>query len=244
MQQNFAEIGFEVDLEEFPDTEHNTRRAVGEFTLATQGLGGAFDPDVLHGPTTATADGTSASSRTPRSTRCWSRDAPPSVPRTVCRSTTRSRPSCSKSTIPRSTGVGAGRSSDTVPGSRATARPTAAPPPPIGCTGRGSRASPACRGNLTPCVGTSPPNPLSIWTMERGNVAAAGVGAPLVGARTPPGRAPGRATTRVAPTTANAARRCRHALRGNLPPSPSGRWRGGTRGEVLTRRRGASRGSR
>ena len=49
MQQNFAEIGFEVDLEEFPDNEQNAKRASGQFTISTQGLGGAFDPDALHG---------------------------------------------------------------------------------------------------------------------------------------------------------------------------------------------------
>ena len=48
-QQNFAEIGFEVELQEIPDSEHNPRRAAGDFTLATQGLGGVFDPDALHG---------------------------------------------------------------------------------------------------------------------------------------------------------------------------------------------------
>ncbi|MYJ57424.1 MAG: ABC transporter substrate-binding protein [Chloroflexi bacterium] len=49
LQQNFAEIGFEVELQEIPDSEHNPRRAAGDFTLATQGLGGVFDPDALHG---------------------------------------------------------------------------------------------------------------------------------------------------------------------------------------------------
>ena len=48
LQQNFKEIGFEVDLEEIPDTEHVTRRDGGDFTLATQGVGGAFDPDALY----------------------------------------------------------------------------------------------------------------------------------------------------------------------------------------------------
>ena len=48
IQQNFAEIGFEVDLEEIPGNEQNTRRAVGDFTIATQGVGGAFDPDALY----------------------------------------------------------------------------------------------------------------------------------------------------------------------------------------------------
>ena len=49
MQQNFAEIGFEVDLEEVPDTEHLGRRAAGDFTISTHGQGGEFDPDVLYG---------------------------------------------------------------------------------------------------------------------------------------------------------------------------------------------------
>ncbi len=49
MQQNFAEIGFEVAVHEQPDSENNTLRAAGEFTLTYQGLGGAFDPDVLYG---------------------------------------------------------------------------------------------------------------------------------------------------------------------------------------------------
>ena len=49
MQQNFAEIGFEVDLEEVPDTEHLTRRATGDFTISMHGQGGEFDPDVLYG---------------------------------------------------------------------------------------------------------------------------------------------------------------------------------------------------
>ena len=49
IQQNFAEIGFEVDLEEFPDNEQIARRAGGQFSVVVQGLGGAFDPDALHG---------------------------------------------------------------------------------------------------------------------------------------------------------------------------------------------------
>ena len=49
IQQNFAEIGFEVDLEEFPDNEQISRRASGQFSVVVQGLGGAFDADALHG---------------------------------------------------------------------------------------------------------------------------------------------------------------------------------------------------
>jgi peptide/nickel transport system substrate-binding protein len=49
LQQNFAEIGFEVDLVEVPDTEHLGRRAAGDFTISTHGQGGEFDPDVLYG---------------------------------------------------------------------------------------------------------------------------------------------------------------------------------------------------
>ena len=49
LHQNFAEIGFEVELQEIPDVEHNPRRAAGDFSLAVQGLGGVFDPDALHG---------------------------------------------------------------------------------------------------------------------------------------------------------------------------------------------------
>ena len=48
LQQNFAEIGFDVDLEEIPDTEALTRRDGGQFTIHTQGVGGAFDPDALY----------------------------------------------------------------------------------------------------------------------------------------------------------------------------------------------------
>ena len=39
MQQNFAEIGFEVAVQEQPDSENNPKRAAGEFTLTYQGLG-------------------------------------------------------------------------------------------------------------------------------------------------------------------------------------------------------------
>ena len=49
LQASFAEIGFEIELLEVPNTENDSRRAAGEFTLTIQGLGGAFDPDVLHG---------------------------------------------------------------------------------------------------------------------------------------------------------------------------------------------------
>ncbi len=49
LQQNFAEIGFEVAVHEQPDSENNPLRAAGEFTLTTQSLGGVFDPDALHG---------------------------------------------------------------------------------------------------------------------------------------------------------------------------------------------------
>ena len=48
LQQNFAEIGFDVVLEEVPDTEHLTRRAAGQFTISTHGIGGEFDPDALY----------------------------------------------------------------------------------------------------------------------------------------------------------------------------------------------------
>ena len=49
VQQNFAEIGFEVALEEYPDNEQNARRSAGEFSVVVQGDGGALDPDALHG---------------------------------------------------------------------------------------------------------------------------------------------------------------------------------------------------
>ena len=49
MQQNFAAIGFEVAVQEQPDSENNPKRAAGEFTLTYQGLGGTFDPDILYG---------------------------------------------------------------------------------------------------------------------------------------------------------------------------------------------------
>lgn len=49
MQQNFAEIGFEVAVQEQPNSENNPKRAAGEFTLTYQGLGGTFDPDILYG---------------------------------------------------------------------------------------------------------------------------------------------------------------------------------------------------
>ncbi len=48
VQQNFAEIGFEVELVEQPDIENNHKRAAGDFTLTFQGFGGAFDPDILY----------------------------------------------------------------------------------------------------------------------------------------------------------------------------------------------------
>ena len=47
LQQNFAEIGFNVDLELLPVAENLARRASGEFSLVTQGQGGAADPDLL-----------------------------------------------------------------------------------------------------------------------------------------------------------------------------------------------------
>ncbi len=49
MQQNFAEIGFEVELVEQPDSQNLNKRAAGDFTLTYNGLGGAFDPDALYG---------------------------------------------------------------------------------------------------------------------------------------------------------------------------------------------------
>ncbi len=48
LQASLADIGFEVDLEEVPDTEHLGRRAAGDFTISTHGQGGEFDPDVLY----------------------------------------------------------------------------------------------------------------------------------------------------------------------------------------------------
>ena len=47
MQQHFAAIGFDVDLEIVPDNENLARRSAGEFSLLTQGHGGAGDPDKL-----------------------------------------------------------------------------------------------------------------------------------------------------------------------------------------------------
>ena len=49
IQQNFAEIGFEVALEEYPDNEQIARRSAGQFSVVVQGDGGALDPDALHG---------------------------------------------------------------------------------------------------------------------------------------------------------------------------------------------------
>ena len=64
LHQNFAEIGFEVELQEQPDSENNPLRAAGEFTLTTRASGACSTPTPSTAPTTATADGTSASSRT------------------------------------------------------------------------------------------------------------------------------------------------------------------------------------
>ena len=47
-QQNVAEIGFEVDLEEFPDMEGQDKRTSGNFSIHWHGLGGAHDPDILN----------------------------------------------------------------------------------------------------------------------------------------------------------------------------------------------------
>ena len=48
IQQNAAEIGFEVDLEELANAESHSRKQVGDFSIHHDGLGGAFDPDALH----------------------------------------------------------------------------------------------------------------------------------------------------------------------------------------------------
>jgi len=48
VQQNFAEIGFEVELEEVPAAQHATRLATGDFTISYSGFGGAADPDNLY----------------------------------------------------------------------------------------------------------------------------------------------------------------------------------------------------
>ncbi len=47
-QQNVAEIGFEVDLEEFADMEGQDKRTSGNFSIHWHGLGGAHDPDILN----------------------------------------------------------------------------------------------------------------------------------------------------------------------------------------------------
>ncbi|MDE2744908.1 MAG: ABC transporter substrate-binding protein [Chloroflexota bacterium] len=47
-QQNVAEIGFEVDLEEFADVEGQAKRTSGNFSIHWHGLGGAHDPDILN----------------------------------------------------------------------------------------------------------------------------------------------------------------------------------------------------
>ena len=47
MQQHFAAIGFDVELEIVPDNENLARRSAGEFSLLTQGHGGSGDPDNL-----------------------------------------------------------------------------------------------------------------------------------------------------------------------------------------------------
>ena len=48
IQQNAAEIGFEVGLEELANAESHSRKQVGNFSIHHDGLGGAFDPDALH----------------------------------------------------------------------------------------------------------------------------------------------------------------------------------------------------
>ncbi len=47
-QQNVAEIGFEVDLEEFANMEGQDKRTSGNFSIHWHGLGGAHDPDILN----------------------------------------------------------------------------------------------------------------------------------------------------------------------------------------------------
>ena len=114
-----------------------------------QGLGGAFDPDILYG----------LSHQRPTGGRNFGEFSDPEIDalleqgRTTLgtenrRADLRRDPdqAARRAQSPDLLQLGAGRSSDTVPGSRATARPTAAPPPPSGCTGRGSRASPASSG--------------------------------------------------------------------------------------------------
>ena len=46
-QQNWAEIGFEVDLEETTSIEGQDQRSSGNFSIHWNGFGGAHDPDIL-----------------------------------------------------------------------------------------------------------------------------------------------------------------------------------------------------
>ena len=46
-QQNWAEIGFEVDLEETTSMEGQDQRSSGNFSIHWNGFGGAHDPDIL-----------------------------------------------------------------------------------------------------------------------------------------------------------------------------------------------------
>ena len=91
LQQNFAEIGFDVDLEELPDTEALTRRAAGQFTPPHPGHRGLVRPRL---PPRLPPQRRRTELRRvlgPRDRRAaGAGTAPPSVSRTASRSTTRS----------------------------------------------------------------------------------------------------------------------------------------------------------
>ena len=79
----------------------------GQFTIHTQGVGGEFDPDVLYGKPSQRRRAELRRILGPRDRRAAGAGThDPRHSRTGCRSTTRSRPSCSKTPIPRSTRCG------------------------------------------------------------------------------------------------------------------------------------------
>ena len=184
IQQNFAEIGFEVDLEEFPDNEQDSRRTSGNFSIHVHGLGGAFDPDALHG--THHTDGG----------RNWGEFSDPEIDALLEQGRTTIGTENRVRDLRRDPGQAARRaqSPDLLVLGPAGRRPPSLAQGlrsdqqqhrrhpgavPVVVRGQARRVG----GKLTPCVGTSPPNPLSIAEQWRG-----GTGGGKGGSRTAPTR--------------------------------------------------------
>ena len=126
LQQNFAEIDFEVDILELSTADSLAARQNHEFSMITLGQQAAADPDLLFNDLHTTGGQNYGEFSDPGDGRAVREGAAQSsASRSARRSTTMRRPNCWRRTTRVSGGTGACPPSATDPGSRASAPPPA-----------------------------------------------------------------------------------------------------------------------